>query len=68
MGKHNHKPLSPTTGNVPVICTRNRPGAIINAVVVDRPSPKTKEETCSSRSLPTLGYMSFLSVSNAYTH
>jgi hypothetical protein len=68
MGKHNHSLASPTTVGVPVTCARDRSDTIINAVVVDRPSPKPKKRPAPAGLFLFLSYIPFLSVSNAHTH
>jgi len=45
-------------GNYILSSQRDRLTDIINTVVVDRSSPKIKEETCYRRSLPTLVFIS----------
>jgi len=43
MGKDNHFRLSGTTILLPIACQRQQLVDIVNAVVVDRPSPKLKK-------------------------
>jgi len=43
MGKDNHFRLSGTTMVLPIPCQRHQLVDIVNAVVVDRPSPKSKK-------------------------